>query len=121
VIRCGDELFGPLASLVPGDGACRSTIQMTMNESECPKPQPGDLILRTRPGLNTRTGRLESRSWLDTFGSAGRAGSSYETRSDALVAGRQRAEADGIALWEDVTSVTCPTQRVRLEVSFRSP
>ena len=75
MIRCGNELFGPLASLVLGDGACGSTTEMTISEGECPKPQPGDLILRTRPGLNTQTGRLESRSWLDTFRNAGRAGS----------------------------------------------
>jgi hypothetical protein len=85
-----------------------------------PQPKPGDLILRTRPGLNARKGRMESRYWLDAFGNSGRSGSSYDTRADALVAGRTRAESDGIALFEDVTSVTCPSQRLRLEVSFRT-
>jgi hypothetical protein len=62
---------------------------------------------------------MESRFWLDVFGSSGRSASSYETREDGLVAGRQRAEADGIALWEDVTSVAYPSLRLRLEASYR--
>jgi hypothetical protein len=85
-----------------------------------PEPQPGDLILRARPGLNTRKGCVESRFWLDVFGRSGRCGCSYETRADGLLAGRQRAEAYGIALSEDVTSVAYPSLRLRLEASYRT-
>jgi len=83
-------------------------------------PQPGDLILHTRPGLNTQTGRMETRYWIDIVGGSQRSGIGFAQYADAIAAARLRAEADGLALWEDVTSVTCPTQRVRLEVSFRS-
>ena len=36
-------------------------------------------------------------------------------------AGRVRAEAEQVTFWEDVTSVTCPSHRKRMEVSFRAP
>ena len=79
-----------------------------------------DLILRTRPGLNIRTGRTETRYWIDAFGGSAR-GVPFVSRADALAAGRVRAEAEQVTFWEDVTSVTCPSHRKRMEVSFRAP
>jgi hypothetical protein len=84
-----------------------------------PQKFPGDLILRARAGLNTKTGRMEKRYWLDTLGGSLH-GKSFSTFLDALFAGRLRAEEEHVTLWEDVTSVTSADQRLRLEVSFRS-
>jgi len=83
-----------------------------------PQKFPGDLILRSRAGVDAKTGRTEQR-WLDTLGGSLH-GKSFSTFLDALFAGRLRAEEEHVTLWEDVTSATGATQRLRLEVSFRS-
>ena len=81
-----------------------------------PQKFPGDLILRSRAGVDAKTGRTEQRYWLDTLGGSLH-GKSFSTFLDA---GRLRAEEEHVTLWEDVTSATGATQRLRLEVSFRS-
>jgi hypothetical protein len=83
-----------------------------------PQKFPGDLILRTRTGVNQKTGRTEKTYWLDTLGGSLH-GKSFSTFLDALFAGRLRAQEERVTLWEDVTSVTSAGQRLRLEVSFR--
>ena len=85
-----------------------------------PPPYPGDLILRTREGVNPKTGRHEIRHWLDTLGGSLR-GKSYATFLDAVFAGRLRAEEERVTFWEDITSTPGQDQRLRLEVSFRQP
>jgi len=79
----------------------------------------GDLILRTRPGWNTRTGQMETRYWLDSIGKA--RWMPFPTHADAVAAGRLRAEMEGVTLWEDITSALARANdmRLRLEVSFR--
>jgi hypothetical protein len=70
---------------------------------EAPQLIAGDLVLRVRLGLNTQTGRKEPRFWIDNYNVYRQSGS-HATVEEALAEGRQRAEVEGVALWEDVMS-----------------
>src|SRR5438046_83527 len=78
-----------------------------------------DLILRTRPAWDTRTGKMQTRSWPDAIGKVHWV--PFATHAEAVAAGRLRAEMEGVTLWEDITSVPAHANdvRLRLEVSFR--
>ena len=72
-------------------------VRLAQNYTACPgmspadlTPQPGDLILRTRPGLNTHTGRLETRYWIDIIGGQ-RSGIGFAQYAEAIAAARLRA------------------------------
>jgi hypothetical protein len=90
-----------------------------MPASSAPTPQPGDLVLTQRPGLDD-TGQMVPRYRLEVFGKLLPA-IPYATYVEAVTVGRDRAETEGIDLLVDLTALRDPSPepRYRLDVSFR--
>ena len=89
--------------------------------SNASSPQPSDLILTQRPGLSD-TGQMEPQYRLEVFGKLLTA-TRYTTYVEAVAVGRDRAEAEGVDLWVDLTSLSNPLPEptpYRLDVSFRA-
>jgi hypothetical protein len=90
-----------------------------MPASGAPAPQPNDLVLTQRTGLDD-TGQMVPRYRLEVFGKLLPA-THYATYVEALSVGRDRAETEGVDLWVDLTSLRHPSPepRHRLDASFR--